>query len=66
MNHNGRGYSLTAPDTKGQTQVIVDAFQDAGDVPAETISYIEAHGTATRNHSQFLVNFSADGSIPSL
>jgi len=48
VNHNGRVYSLTAPDAKGQTQVILDAFQDAGDVHPETISYVEAHGTATR------------------
>lgn len=48
VNHNGRGYSLTAPDTKGQVQVIADAFRNAGDVSPETISYVEAHGTATR------------------
>lgn len=48
VNHNGRGYSLTAPDTKGQVQVIADAFRDAGDLSPETISYVEAHGTATR------------------
>ncbi len=47
INHSGRGYSLTAPDLKGQTQVIVDAYQNAGISP-ETVSYLEAHGAATQ------------------
>ncbi len=36
----------TAPGVEGQTEVIAEALSVAG-VPAETISYIEAHGTAT-------------------
>jgi acyl transferase domain-containing protein/NAD(P)-dependent dehydrogenase (short-subunit alcohol dehydrogenase family)/acyl carrier protein len=36
----------TAPGLEGQTAVIVEALSNAG-VSAETISYIEAHGTAT-------------------
>ena len=38
--------SYTAPGLDGQTEVIAEAIGNAG-VPAETISYIEAHGTAT-------------------
>jgi FkbH-like protein/thioester reductase-like protein len=47
VNHSGHGYSLTSPDLKGQTQVIVDAYQEAGIAPS-TVNYIEAHGTATQ------------------
>src|SRR5579885_2479769 len=38
--------SYTAPGLNGQTEVIVQAISNAG-VPVESISYIEAHGTAT-------------------
>ena len=38
--------SYTAPSVEGQAKVIVEALANAG-VNAETISYIEAHGTAT-------------------
>ncbi len=38
--------SYTAPGVDGQTAVILEA-QAAADVSPETISYIEAHGTAT-------------------
>ncbi len=47
MNNDGIvkvGY--TAPGLDGQTEVITEALSVAG-VPAETIGYIEAHGTAT-------------------
>jgi acyl transferase domain-containing protein/acyl carrier protein len=37
---------FTAPSVKGQAEVIAEALQ-AADVDAETISYVEAHGTAT-------------------
>ncbi len=38
---------FTAPGLSGQTAVILDALNNA-QVPAETIGYIEAHGTATQ------------------
>lgn len=46
-NHGGRGPSLTAPNISGQAEVIADAIQDA-EVPVETITYIETHGTGTK------------------
>lgn len=38
--------SYTAPGLDGQTEVIAEALGQA-DIPVESISYIEAHGTAT-------------------
>jgi acyl transferase domain-containing protein/acyl carrier protein len=38
--------SYTAPGVAGQTSVILEALAVAG-VPADSISYVEAHGTAT-------------------
>lgn len=38
--------SYTAPSVKGQLSVILDAFAFA-DIPLESISYIETHGTGT-------------------
>jgi len=38
--------SYTAPSVVGQSEVVHTALEQAG-VSAETISYIEAHGTAT-------------------
>ena len=38
--------SFTAPSVEGQSAVIIDAFATSG-IEAETISYIEAHATAT-------------------
>lgn len=38
--------SFTAPGVEGQTRVLLEAMANAG-VDADTISYIEAHGTAT-------------------
>lgn len=38
--------SYTAPSVEGQTQVILEALACAG-VDADSISYLEAHGTAT-------------------
>ncbi len=38
--------SYTAPSVGGQAQVVLAALQDAG-VHAESIQYVEAHGTAT-------------------
>ena len=39
--------SLTAPSSKAQSEVIQEAWQKA-DINPETISYIEAHGSATK------------------
>jgi hypothetical protein len=41
-----RQWFLTAPSVRGQTRVILEALANA-EVPAESISYIEAHGTGT-------------------
>lgn len=42
-----RAHTLTAPDSTAQAEVIQQAWEKAGIDPT-TISYIEAHGTATR------------------
>ncbi|MFE1712118.1 SDR family NAD(P)-dependent oxidoreductase, partial [Streptomyces sp. NPDC058728] len=46
VNHGGRSNSLTAPNPRGQAEVIVKAHREAGVDPA-TIGYIETHGTGT-------------------
>ncbi len=47
MNNDGsHRVSITAPGLDGQTEVIAEALGNAG-VAAESIGYIEAHGTAT-------------------
>ncbi|HEX6290048.1 MAG TPA: beta-ketoacyl synthase N-terminal-like domain-containing protein, partial [Herpetosiphonaceae bacterium] len=47
INNDGiRKVGYTAPGLAGQTSVVVRGLSNAG-VKAETISYIEAHGTAT-------------------
>jgi polyketide synthase PksN len=46
VNQDGRSVGITAPNSAAQEQLILNALQDAG-IPAETVSYIEAHGTAT-------------------
>ncbi|UUA73398.1 SDR family NAD(P)-dependent oxidoreductase [Cellvibrio sp. QJXJ] len=45
-NHGGRATSLTAPNTKAQAALLVDAYTQAGIDPS-TVTYIEAHGTGT-------------------
>jgi acyl transferase domain-containing protein/acyl carrier protein len=45
-NDGGVKVGYTAPGLEGQAAVIVEALSNAG-VSAETISYLEAHGTAT-------------------
>ena len=45
-NDGGRKASFTAPSVDGQTAVIIAAQADAG-VSPRSVSYIEAHGTAT-------------------
>lgn len=46
-NHDGMSIGITAPNAAAQEDVIVRAWQDAG-VEAESIAYIEAHGTGTK------------------
>ncbi len=45
-NDGARKASFTAPGVLGQTDVLIDALA-AADVEADSISYVEAHGTAT-------------------
>lgn len=47
LNNDGSDkVSFTAPSVRGQAGAIADAYQQA-DVPPESVSYIEAHGTGT-------------------
>lgn len=46
VNHGGRANSLTAPNQKAQSDLLVRAYQRAG-VNPRMVSYIEAHGTGT-------------------
>ncbi|GAA0555789.1 non-ribosomal peptide synthetase [Chitinophaga japonensis] len=46
INQDGRSIGITAPSVLAQVDVIEKAWQNAG-IDPETISYIEAHGTAT-------------------
>ncbi len=46
VNHDGRSAGLTAPNPRAQADVLVKAWKDA-DIAPETLSYLEAHGTAT-------------------
>ena len=46
VNHGGRARTLTSPNVYAQSQVLWDAYTKAN-VPPDTISYIEAHGTGT-------------------
>lgn len=46
VNQDGASIGITAPNAKAQAEAIVKAWEMAG-VSPETISYIEAHGTAT-------------------
>lgn len=46
VNQDGNSIGLTAPNANAQEEVILKAWDDA-DIDPETISYIEAHGTAT-------------------
>jgi polyketide synthase PksN len=45
-NHGGHATSLTAPNPNAQTQLLINAFENA-QIDPSTVSYIEAHGTGT-------------------
>ncbi|MGG1943860.1 SDR family NAD(P)-dependent oxidoreductase [Trinickia sp. NRRL B-1857] len=47
VNHDGRSEMITAPDSKSQTALLLDAWSNSGVNPRD-IGYIEVHGTATR------------------
>ena len=46
INHGGFSNGYTTPNPNAQAKVIAEAFRDAG-VSAESISYLETHGTGT-------------------
>lgn len=46
VNNDGSSNGITAPNAQAQEAVIVKAWQEA-QISPETISYVEAHGTAT-------------------
>ncbi|MFD8214464.1 SDR family NAD(P)-dependent oxidoreductase [Streptomyces sp. NPDC059697] len=46
VNHGGRASSLTSPNPLAQAELLVEAYRDA-DMPIETVSYVELHGTGT-------------------
>ncbi len=46
VNHGGRSGSLTTPNPKAQTEVLMQAHRKAG-IDPRTVGYIEAHGTGT-------------------
>jgi len=46
VNHCGDTYTLTYPSADAQANVIIEAHERAN-VPINTVSYIEAHGTGT-------------------
>ena len=47
INQDGKSIGITAPNVTAQTAVICEAWDNAS-IDPKTISYIEAHGTATK------------------
>ncbi|MCX8131567.1 MAG: SDR family NAD(P)-dependent oxidoreductase [Clostridia bacterium] len=54
-NHGGRANSLTSPNPKAQTELLVEAYTKAG-IDPRTVGYIEAHGTGTELGDPIEVN----------
>ncbi len=46
VKHGGKAQSLTAPNAFIQSELLQDAYSKA-DIPIETVSYMETHGTGT-------------------
>ncbi len=46
INHGGKARTLTSPNVYAQSQVLRSAYTKAN-IPPNTVSYIEAHGTGT-------------------
>jgi acyl transferase domain-containing protein/NADP-dependent 3-hydroxy acid dehydrogenase YdfG len=46
VNHGGKATSLTAPNSKAQSSLLVKAYEEA-QIEPDTISYLELHGTGT-------------------
>lgn len=46
INHDGKSNSLRAPNLNAQRELLKQAYKNV-DLPLETISYIETHGTGT-------------------
>lgn len=46
VNHGGRANSLTAPNLKAQSALLIKAYENAN-IDPRTVTYIEAHGTGT-------------------
>ncbi len=47
INNNGRGINLSSPSMAQQVNLLENTLSDAG-IKAEDITYVEAHGTATK------------------
>ena len=47
MKHGGKAQPLTAPNAKIQSELLIEAYLQAN-IPIETVSYIETHGTGTK------------------
>lgn len=46
-NQDGRSNGITAPDSTAQTEVLLEAWDDA-DIDPDTLGYYETHGTGTK------------------
>ncbi|BBB93424.1 MAG TPA: SDR family NAD(P)-dependent oxidoreductase [Methylomusa anaerophila] len=46
INHGGHANSMTAPNPNAQAELLVRAYDEA-DIPIDTVTYLEAHGTGT-------------------
>ncbi|WP_454782670.1 SDR family NAD(P)-dependent oxidoreductase [Legionella sp. WA2022007384] len=46
VNHGGKAQSLTAPNAKAQSELLIRAYTQA-DFEPDTVTYIETHGTGT-------------------